>query len=323
MANSFHGIAPIAHLGVLLASGEDSRQFLHSQLSNDFKLLGHDKARLAAFLTAKGRMQASFIGLRHGEQDVLLIGDQSLLAAVHKRLSMFILRSKTRLTDVSSQWRLYGLAGDAVTALAPQTQQPWDVQQSAPGQYAIRLYPALGAERALWLAPAEAPAPGELNLSAPDWRHSEVESAVATLSAPVVDAFVPQMLNYESVGGVHFQKGCYPGQEVVARSQFRGAIKRRTFVAHGQQATSEPPIAAGDEVFAEHHPAADASPCGLVVQVAPVGTADTGAFAALVSLQTNATEGELSVRKAGAEAATAQAVPITLAPLPYPLRDDI
>jgi folate-binding protein YgfZ len=134
---------------------------------------------------------------------------------------------------------------------------------------------------------------------------SEVQSGVATLAAPLVEAFVPQMLNYESVGGVNFKKGCYPGQEVVARSQFRGTLKRRAFIAHAPA-----DVVAGAEVFA----ASDLEqPCGTVVQVAP---APGGGVDAIVSLQIAAAQEALQVGAAGG-------VPLTLAPLPYPLLDDI
>lgn len=133
-----------------------------------------------------------------------------------------------------------------------------------------------------------------------------MQSGVATLSAPLVDAFVPQMLNYESVDGVSFKKGCYPGQEVVARSQFRGAIKRRAYLAH-----ADAPLAVGTEVFG---PQDAEQACGTVVQAA---AAPGGGWDAIVSLQIAAAEaGDLH---AGAPAGPA----LTLGTLPYPLRDDL
>ena len=129
-----------------------------------------------------------------------------------------------------------------------------------------------------------------------------MRSGVATLTAPVVDAFVPQMLNYESIGGVNFKKGCYPGQEVVARSQFRGTLKRRTYLAHAPSA-----LAVGAEVFA---PEDAEQPVGTVVQAA---AAPGGGVDALVALQVAAASGALHVG----------GVALTLLPLPYALLDDI
>ena len=166
--------------------------------------------------------------------------------------------------------------------------------------------PAEGVPRALWLAPAGTPPPAGPALESALWQWSDVRSGVATLTQPVVEAFVPQMLNYESVGGVNFKKGCYPGQEVVARSQFRGTLKRRAFVAH---APAE--LAAGQEVFAAADPE---QPAGIVAQAAP---APDGGWEAIVSLQLAAVEaGDLHVASADGPA-------LRLLPLPYELLADI
>ena len=126
------------------------------------------------------------------------------------------------------------------------------------------------------------------------------------MSQPVFEAFVPQMLNYESVGGVNFKKGCYPGQEVVARSQFRGTLKRRAYLVHGTG-----PMAAGDEVF--HESDAD-QPCGTVVQVA---ANPAGGWDAIVSVQTSAAV------QGAVRAGLADGPALQWLPLPYPLLEDI
>ena len=308
MTYSLNGIAPLSHLGVIRVEGEDAAKFLHSQLTQDFSLLGMHEARLAAFLSAKGRMQASFIGFKRSASEVLLVCSIDLLPPTLKRLSMFVMRSKAKLTDATADFSLYGVAGDALTALAGSAQPAW-TRADIGAATLVHLYPADGQPRALWVAPAAVEAPAGPALDPALWAWSEVRSGVATLSAPVVEAFVPQMLNYESVGGVSFKKGCYPGQEVVARSQFRGTLKRRAFIAQTAGAAAAD-LAVGAEVFA---PTDLEQPCGVVVQVAsaPGGGAD-----AIVSLQVAAAQGPLQV-------GTAPGVPITLAPLPYPLLDDI
>ena len=126
------------------------------------------------------------------------------------------------------------------------------------------------------------------------------------ISQPIFEAFVPQMLNYESVGGVNFKKGCYPGQEVVARSQFRGTLKRRAYVLQGTA-----PMHVGQEVF---HASDIEQPCGLVAACAPN---PAGGFDAIVSMQTTAALG--GVLTAG----SAQGAVLNLLPLPYPLLEDI
>jgi folate-binding protein YgfZ len=216
---------------------------------------------------------------------------------------MFVLRAKAKLSDASDAFALWGLAGHAVPAALPAA--PWSQVREGDASV-VRLYPAEGVGRALWAAPAEIPAPVGQALPEDLWHWLDVRSGVATLSQPVFEAFVPQMLNYESVGGVNFKKGCYPGQEVVARSQFRGTLKRRAYLAHADAA-----LKAGNELFAPD----DASqPCGLVVQAA---AAPEGGFDAIVSMQISAFEAG-AVRALGADGPL-----LSLQPAPYPLLADI
>jgi len=303
-SSSFNGVAPLTHLGVIRVEGEDAAKFIHGQLTQDFSLLGQDTARLAAFCNAKGRMQASFIGLKRPDSAILLVCSKDLLAATLKRLSMFVLRAKARLSDASAQYQLYGVAGSAMDAGAAAA-APW-AKREAQGSAIINLYPSMGAARQLWISPAGAAPPTGAPLSEDLWAWSEVRSGVATLTQPVFEAFVPQMLNYESVGGVNFKKGCYPGQEVVARSQFRGTLKRRATLAHAQLA-----LAGGDEIFSKDD---SSQPVGLVVQSA---ACPTGGYDAIVCLQTSAlADGQLQV-------GPSDGTPLQLLALPYPLLEDI
>ena len=301
MKHLLNGYAQLNHLGVIRAEGEDAVKFLQGQLTNDFALLPDDQARLAAFCSPKGRMQASFIGFRRGPAEVLLVVSLDLLATTQKRLSMFVMRAKAKLTDASADFKLYGLVGDAVGQAIDPAAAPWS-RAEKDGATAVALYPANGQPRALLLAPADAPVPTGSALTTDQWLWTEVQSGVATVSQPIFEALVPQMLNYESVGGVNFKKGCYPGQEVVARSQFRGTLKRRAFVAHADAA-----LQAGQEVFADTDPE---QPCGVVVQAAP---APGGGFDAIVSMQLAAQEAGLTVGGAA----------LTLQGLPYALMEDI
>ena len=301
MTTLLHGITPLTHLGVIRAQGDEAAKFLHGQLTQDFAQLGPQQARLAAYLSPKGRMLASFIGCQRSATEVLLVCSRDLLAATLKRLSMFVLRTKVKLTDASDEFALYGLAGDALISIAVSAYPAW-AKADFDDQILVHLYPALGQPRGLWIAPQGTPAPQGPALDAALWAWGEVRSGVATLSAPLVEAFVPQMLNYESVGGVNFKKGCYPGQEVVARSQFRGQLKRRTYLAHSPSA-----LAVGAEIFT----AEDAEQAvGLVVQSAP---APAGGWDALVCLQTHASSADLRAGPA----------PLALQPLPYALLTDV
>ncbi|MDB5944206.1 MAG: hypothetical protein JWQ13_3772 [Ramlibacter sp.] len=306
MSKLLNGVSPLPHLGVIRVEGEDAAKFLQGQLTQDFVLLEPTQARLAAFCSAKGRMQASFVGLQRSPSEILLVCSRDILAPTLKRLSMFVLRAKARLTDASADFGLYGICGDAAKDLLPAVGEPWskaDIGQAS----AVRLYPADGQPRALWVAPADQPSPAGPALSPELWQWGEVRSGVATVTAPIVEAFVPQMLNYESVGGVNFKKGCYPGQEVVARSQFRGTLKRRAFVAHG-----EGEMAAGQEVF---HSSDAEQPCGTVAQAA---AAPDGGWDAIVSMQVSAAEHEGRLTVGGAAGPE-----LRLQPLPYLLMTDI
>ena len=301
------GIARLDHLGVIRAHGPEAAKFLQGQLTQDFVLLGASEARLAAFCSPKGRMLASFIGFKRAPDDILLVCSRDLLAPTLKRLSMFVMRAQVKLSDASEAFAVWGVVGESAPGLGNAV---WSQLNTADGRSWTRLYPASGVARALCVAaiPEDRAAepPSGPALHAGLWPWLEVMSGVATITQPVVDAFVPQMLNYESVGGVNFKKGCYPGQEVVARSQFRGTLKRRAYIAH---AAAE--VAVGAEVFSTSDLE---QPCGTVVQVA---AAPGGGFDTIVSLQISAAqEGALQV-------GAADGVPLSLLPLPYPLLDDI
>jgi folate-binding protein YgfZ len=260
-SSALDGATPLPHWGLIRAQGDDAASFLHSQLTNDFSLLGSGEARLAGYCSAKGRLLASFIGWKRSSDDILLACSADLLAATQKRLSMFVLRAKCKLSDATAQWRLLGLAGPSAQAwlgsAAPA--QVWGKSTHAGGDV-VRLPDAAGVPRYLWAAPADTPAPALPALPDEAWRWGEVKSGVARIEAATVDQFVPQMLNYEVLGGVDFKKGCYPGQEVVARSQYRGTVKRRSFLF-----SSAAPLQAGQEVF---HDADPSQPAGRVVNAA-------------------------------------------------------
>ncbi|MFD2451842.1 CAF17-like 4Fe-4S cluster assembly/insertion protein YgfZ [Ideonella paludis] len=277
--------------GVIRATGDDAADFLHGQLTADIKGLAEGQARLAGFCSAKGRLTASFVVWRSGA-DLLLACSADLLAPTLKRLSMFVLRAKCKLSDASAELAVFGLLGPVVP-----TQAPWTVHAAEGGQV-VHLPPALGLMRALWVG-AGAPPASTPALAADVWAYLEVASGVARITAATVDQFVPQMVNFELVGGVNFKKGCYPGQEVVARSQYRGTLKRRAFLVE----TSSPCVP-GQEIFHSQDPE---QPAGMVVLAASLAA---GAHLALVELKLAALEsGSLSVGNAGVNGLRLQRLP--------------
>ena len=298
------GAAPLKHLGVIRITGADAANFIHNQLTQDFLLLPPQHARLAAFCSAKGRMQASFIGFKPDADTVLLVCSQDLLAATLKRLRMFVLRAKAVLDDASADFALFGCLWP-IAAQSAQEPLAWTLAADGDGTR-LQLYPGAGCHRALWIGPADS-RPTLAPLSVETWLYADVMSGVATISQPLFEALVPQMLNYESLGGVNFKKGCYPGQEVVARSQFRGILKRRAYIVRGSA-----PMHAGQEIFS----AMDAEQaCGVVVQAA--AEPGTGAWVGIAGLQVRAAEqGGLALGSTGGSS-------VELLPLPYALLDDV
>jgi len=307
-ATNISGIAELAHLGLIRVAGVEAVKFLQSQLTQDVALLGLSEARLAAFCNAKGRMQASFVLFKRSHEEVLLVCSRDILAATLKRLSMFVLRAKVRLSDASDDFVLYGMAGNAIESITKNTHTAWTKVDIDDANLAF-LYPGAGRPRAIWCAPAGTQPPVGSRIDLSLWQWLEVQSGVAMVTGPIVEAFVPQMLNYESVGGVSFKKGCYPGQEIVARSQFRGTLKRRAYLVHTEGTPN-----AGQEVF---HASDAAQPCGLVAAAA---VNPSGGFDAIVSMQTAAAADSANGRLTLGSATGAA---LALLPLPYALIEDV
>ncbi len=113
MTIAIHGAAPVPHLGVIRVEGTDAATFLHGQLTQDFALLGMSEARLAAWCSAKGRVLATFVGFKRSHTEILLVCQRDILPAMVKRLSMFVLRAKAKISDASGDFTLYGMLGSA------------------------------------------------------------------------------------------------------------------------------------------------------------------------------------------------------------------
>jgi len=266
--------------GLIRASGVDARSFLQGQLTQDVQSVREGQARLAGYCSPKGRLLASFVMLDEGPQDLLLACSADLLSPVLKRLSMYVLRGRCKLTDASLEFALWGLAGQSAAAAALSL-APWQSRRDGPLRV-LRLPDATvdgqRVLRALLLQEAGAAPPAPPALAPAAWAALEARSGVARITAATQERFVPQMINLELVGGVSFQKGCYPGQEIVARSQYRGTLKRRAFLLEGHT-----PMAPGQEVYASD----DAGqPAGMVVLA---GSLDGERHDALVELKIAAT----------------------------------
>ncbi|MGZ3181085.1 MAG: CAF17-like 4Fe-4S cluster assembly/insertion protein YgfZ [Telluria sp.] len=305
-------VAPLADLGLIAVTGEDAASFLHNQLTNDVEHLGLAEARLAGYCTPKGRLLATFLMWR-GTDAIYLQLPRELQAAVQKRLSMFVLRAKAKLADATPEVTL-GLGGAHAEAALREVfgavpAAPFAKLDHAAGTL-IRLPDAFGQPRFLWLTTAAAgnaawPALAGLHQgSAEAWHLAAIHAGVAQVTAATQEQFVPQMVNLELLGGVNFKKGCYPGQEIVARSQYLGKLKRRTALATVAAAAS-----AGDEVF---DPADPGQPCGMVVNAAPNAA---GGSDLLVETKLAALEGEVRLGSAEGAQLRFRDLPYALDPL--------
>ena len=198
--------ARLTRYGLLAVTGADARDFLHAQLTNDVQQLGADRAALAGWCTAKGRLLATFLVIPSPDGFLLQVA-RDLAPMVTKRLSMFILRSKVKIADESDAWAQYGC---------------WETKTALTWDGGVATVPV--ADRVLKLGKGLT-LPASRTEDA--WILEEIRAGRPFITAATQDKFVPQMVNLEKLGGVSFQKGCYPGQEIVARAQHLGEVKRR------------------------------------------------------------------------------------------------
>jgi tRNA-modifying protein YgfZ len=279
-------VADLSHLALISAAGEDAAAFLHGQLTNDVQALAADTAHWTGWCSPKGRLVASFLLIRRPDRYLLLLASD-IAAAIRKRLSMFVLRSKVKLEDASDAMVRIGLAGTKAPSLVAHhfdlTPAPLQVVERDGaiaaalefGRYVVIAPPEKA--RALWQSFAES----AVQAGADAWEWTSIRAEVPTIVAATQEAFVPQMANFDLIGAVSFRKGCYPGQEIVARMQYRGGLKRR--MAHVRVEGTERP-APGDGVYSE---AFGEQAAGMVANAAP---SPDGGYEALVVAQIESLE---------------------------------
>jgi len=274
-------MVPLTHLAMLIAEGEDAQRFLHNQLTSDVNHLADGAAQHAGWCTAKGRMQASFVVWHSaGRYSLLLAAD--LLEATRKRLQMFVLRDKVKL-NIAEETVLLGLsgpqAGEALSdagltlpesPLAIVSTDEVSVLRLEAERFIVAV--PLSAAPVLWQKLGGKAKPAGV----PAWRWLDVQAAFPLVTLATKEEFVPQMADFEKIGGVSFHKGCYPGQEVVARTQYLGKVKR-----HLYRLSAEVPLKAGDDLFSPDNLEQAA---GKVMTAAPSAT---GGHVALAVVQSN------------------------------------
>ncbi len=305
-------VVPLLHLGTIRAVGPDSAAFLHNLVSNDVQKLAADAACWNSFNSPKGRMIASFLLWSEAEGHALALS-ADILPAFLKKFSMYVLRSKVKLADTSADTVLLGVAGAGATqalqaaGLVPPAAA---MKQSGGGDgpRCIRLgddsyIVAVTAAAAPQLFDALVAA-GATKAGTAAWQLTMIRAGLPLITTPTQEEFVAQMLNYELIGGVSFQKGCYPGQEIVARTQYLGKLKKRMYRVAIPAGESP---AAGSDLFA---PDFGEQSAGKLVNVAP---AADGGYEALAVLQCSSAEaGEIRL-------GTPDGAKLTLLALPYAL----
>lgn len=281
-------VAPLTDLGLIRVSGADSATFLHNLLTNDISGITPGGARFAGLCTAKGRLLALLLIWRDGD-DFLLMLPRDILPMILKKLSMYVLRSKVKVTDASAERVLLGYSAALAVSPAPTFGEaaaslPRFGVAAIDGGQAIRLDDTrwlLSLDPATTIANWQQLAATARPVGLAAWQWLEIAAGQPRVVAATQEAFVPQMLNMElpAVAGVSFSKGCYPGQEIVARTQYLGKVKRRTYRARLAVAA-----APGTHVFA---PETGDQHCGAIVSVAP---SPSGGFECLVCVQIGAVE---------------------------------
>jgi hypothetical protein len=289
----------LSHYGLIRVSGEDMRTYLQGQVTNDVNRVTATTAQPNSYCSPKGRMLGSFwLFERDGDLFAQLPGEQ--LANTLKRLSMFVLRSKVTLSDASDALARAGIAGDCAPDLlaglvGTVPEETWGTVTQ--GEITVLRLPGdrprfelIGPEQPmleLWSGLADSAAP-----TGPEfWHLMDIRAGLPNVYQATSEAFVPQMANLQLIGGVSFTKGCYTGQEVVARMQYLGKLKRRMYRA---RIPAEANPAPGTELFSPHSESGQGA--GRVVDAAP---SPDGGFEALVVLQIDVAEaGEVTVGSA-------------------------
>jgi len=300
---------PLPDLAVLQFQGADALTFLQGQLSNDVVRMPYDRACLAAWCSAKGRVLATLVVWRestHAGEAVYALVKADVAEALVKRLSLFVLRAKVTIRAVSR-----AVAGEILTN--PETDAvAWKVWRDH-GEIRIQTPDAVPALRRCWCVGAEASADGTAAMVTSDvassmpqlqvWHAADIAAGLPWIGASNQDTYIPQTLNLDLLGAISFTKGCYPGQEVVARSHYRGTIKRR--MVRGSVAAH---AAIGMDLFKAGE---GGQPCGRVINLAEAGSDARQSLLLEVQLA--------DLAHADFRLGAADGAKVTLHPLPYPV----
>lgn len=280
-------LCDLSQFGLLKVSGEDAQGFLQNLLSNDIRETDNGHVQLSSFNNAKGRMLASMLIWREGS-DYLLQMPRGLCEAMRKKLSMYVLRSKVTISDISDERICIGISGEQALAALQKTyaELPADSMAVAAASdvtlirrdaHRAQIVADFARAKDIWQSLSTA----VTSAGSPCWDWLDIRAGIPFILPQTQEAFVPQMVNFELIGGINFKKGCYPGQEIVARMHYLGKAKRRMYLARVMTDVAPQP---NDKVFSAADPAQH---CGEVVNAAQ---AAHGGYEMLVVVQTEAAD---------------------------------
>ncbi|HUX90056.1 MAG TPA: folate-binding protein YgfZ [Gallionellaceae bacterium] len=303
-------LCDLSQFGILKVSGDEAQKFLQNLLSNDITAVNAKTAQLSSFNSPKGRMMATFLIWQNGG-DYFLQLPRSLTAAMLKRLSMYVMRAKVKISDASDEMVCLGLSGNDAADLVKQhfsaaLQQDWEVAQHDDvsviriASNRFQICTTVQHASVLWSSMAAAAKPA----GSACWDWLNIRAGIPVITPATQEQFVLQMSNLDILGGVSFNKGCYPGQEIVARTHYLGKQKRRMFLAHIE---SDSAVAAGHELFSPDMPG---QACGMIVNASP---APGGGFDLLAVMQISSHDTQ------SVHFQSLQGAKLSFLPLPYPL----
>ena len=302
--------ADLSHYGLISVHGEDAAGFLQAQLSNDINAVNETHSQLNGYCNPKGRLLATMRVFRRADSYYLCL-PAVLVEPIMKRLQMYVLRAKVTLEDASDTFVHVGVSGSdveqelgRVISSLPEnvndvTQTDETVKIRVPGIHpSFEVFTTTDHARTLWNALNVRGAP----VGKEAWTLLDILAGIPIILPETSEAFVPQMVNLQLIDAVSFKKGCYPGQEIVARMQYLGKLKRRMY---GARVDADERPAPGSEIFTGQ---ADSQPVGKVVLAA---SHPDGDYALLVVIQISAAGGNLHLGSHHGPA-------LTLTELPYP-----
>ena len=225
------------HLSIIKVSGDDAQSFLQGQFSNDVKLLNNLDTQLNSYNSPKGRMYAAF-RLCHFDDSYYILLPADITETVLKRLKMFVMRSNVQLEDVSQQWKTLGISGEGIDEIlqAHKISIPENKHQASKYGNAFVVNLCGEIPRYLLIVPEDdiIKVKNTLKETLPlagseHWKRLDIHEGIPNIYSNTMESFVAQMINFQLIDGVSFTKGCYPGQEVVARMHYLGKLKKRMY----------------------------------------------------------------------------------------------